>query len=90
MNNSTLLIISDTCMFFFGMCLGIIYDYIFQYIILQFHPDERHHHIFIGSIQIMLNALTIRYIRDCVQEVGLFTLGLITFQSLIIKSAIKN
>lgn len=82
MNNSA---VSDTCMFFFGMCLGITFNYIFNYLLQWYDATERHQFFLIGITQILVNALVIRYVRNHVTNIGLFTLGILSPQYLIIK-----
>lgn len=83
--------ISDTCMFFFGMCIGIAFNYIFDSYNATTSRDRDSArstcgpYFIIGIIQILLNALVIRHIRNKMSNIGLFTLGLLSFQSLVIK-----
>jgi uncharacterized membrane protein len=77
--------ISDTCMFFFGMCIGISFNYVFQSIVNLYNITKRRHLFPLGIVQILLNALVIRYVREHVQNIGLFTLGILSSQSLLIK-----
>ena len=81
MNNNA---ISDTLMFFLGMSIGISFNYIFNEYVVK-HATKRQHFFSIGIIQILANAMVIRFIRGRVKSIGLFTLGLLTSQSLVIK-----
>ena len=76
--------LSDTCMFFIGMCIGIVFNYTFERVI-WYSAKNKKQYFSIGIVQIMANALIIRYIRQHVKHTGLFTLGLLSSQTLVIK-----
>ncbi len=73
--------LSDTFMFTLGMCVGVLINMIFKTVTI----DTQHEIFVYGLLQIMFNAFIIRFVTKRVQCIGLFTLGLISFQSLIIK-----
>lgn len=80
--------LSNTSMFilgvFFGAALNITFDSIYQY----FDPtQESKRYIFIfGMLQIFTNALVIKLTTEKINEqLGLFSLGLLSAQKLIIK-----
>lgn len=79
---SLTLAISDTCMFILGACFSVVLDYIFS-------RYKQHHEIIVmGLVQIICNAYIIKYVNNKVQNIGLFTLGILTFQSLLVKKLI--
>jgi hypothetical protein len=81
-------VVSDTCMFLFGTCIGIIINKFFLYIenSLQFHiRNERHEYLIIGVFQVLIDAFCIQYVKYKIQNIGLFVLGLLSSQSLLIK-----
>lgn len=77
--------ISDTCLFLFGMCIGIIFDYTFKNCVDWYGATTRRQYFSIGILQILANAAIIRYVRQRIKNTGLFTLGLLSSQSLVIK-----
>lgn len=83
-----LTVLSDTCMFCLGSCIGIVLNYFFENYVLTYQIEKRMHIFSIGILQIMMNALVIHVVRLKLENMGLFTLGLLTFQSLIVKKCI--
>lgn len=77
--------ISDTCMFLLGMSIGILFNYIFSRYVIWYGASERHHYFVIGIVQILANAVAIRYVRSYIENTGLFYLGLLSSQSLVIR-----
>lgn len=77
--------VSATCMFFMGMFIGIILDNAFK-VYLKAYPA--HSPLYAGTVQILVNSFIIRNIKTNIQDLGLFTLGLLTFQNLIIKKLV--
>lgn len=82
--------VSDTCMFFFGLCLGMSLHYLVETCASYCDPTRRYELFTLGLVQILINALLIQYVRRSIPNIGLFTLGLLTMQTLVIKTAIKN
>lgn len=80
--------ISDTCMFFLGACIGIIVNYLFVMIVSTYDINDRRHFFWIGMVQVLLDAHIIQYIKSKISNIGLFTLGLLAPQSLVIKRVI--
>ena len=80
--------ISDTCMFFFGVCVGLPLNYIFSYI--DYYLDEKHERFLIGFLQILLVAYIIRCVKYKTSNIGLFSLGVLSTQMLIIKKTFTD
>ncbi len=81
--------VSDTCMFFFGTCIGVVVNFMFSECITFFQLSEKHHFFTLGMLQILLISFIIQFIQGRVNSIGLFTLGLLTTQSLVIKKCYK-
>jgi hypothetical protein len=78
-------VISDTIMFIIGMITGIVFNYIFHVIIQILNISKNRYFFFIGMFQILMNAFIIRYVRNNIENTGLFVLGLLSPQYLVIK-----
>ncbi len=79
--------LTDTYMFFLGMCVGVLINSIFSNI------DEtasKHQIVSLGLAQVLVNAFVIRYVQTRVNCIGLFSMGLISFQTLIIKKVLDE
>lgn len=77
-------VVYDTIMFIMGIFIGGIMDYNFTSL---FIIDNTIRHIaIIGLLQVIINAMIMQTVKLITQEnIGLFTLGLLTTQKLFIK-----
>jgi hypothetical protein len=72
----------DTFMFLIGAYWGYLLNYIFD------HIDKRNpgYSMLVGMLQLFCIAVTMRYVNTNIKEIaGLFTLGFLTTQTIIIK-----
>jgi hypothetical protein len=74
--------ITDTCMFLLGMCVGISLGFIFYKLDLE--TTHFSWVLLFGICQILINAFIIRFMNGKMVNIGLFTLGLIASQDIIL------
>lgn len=83
----------DTCMFIFGLWLGIILNYLFRYLDFLIQNSSIHNqfgYFIIGIIQILGISLIIQTLTTNISKnIGLFVLGILTPQILLIKKCFK-
>lgn len=76
--------INDVTMFFLGAIIGTILHWIFDYIVKTYNIQSQQILLILGSIQLLLIASITRLLTSTLSIQGLFILGIISSQELII------
>jgi uncharacterized membrane protein len=76
--------INDVTMFFLGAIIGTILHWIFEFIVKTYNIHSHQLLLIIGIIQLLMIALITRLLTSTLSIQGLFILGIISSQELII------
>jgi len=79
---------SNTTMFVFGVVFGVVVNIVFDTVHEYVDPtkDLKRYLFLFGMLQIFVNAVIVKIVSDQTnQQLGLFSLGLLSSQKLIIK-----
>lgn len=81
--------LSDTCLFLFGASISIVLDYnlqtLYKYMIETQERNRDRVLLFLGILQLLLISIVIETSNSIFKKLGLFTLGLLGFQTLYMK-----
>ena len=73
--------VTSTCMFLFGSLIGFLINTLLTYI--EIH--DTHEVLVFGILQVFLNAYIIQFVETRIENMGLFVLGLLSGQILVIR-----